>query len=147
MASDIPGWDEQDQSEVFDEDNLDEDGEFKTFEETPDLLDVTRREGDGDEDEERDDAEEEGGVLDYEQESDRDKPDRDAYDEIDVDDAPDRDRDDGVEARSTREVELEYFPDIDGRRGAQSSARHFESRGVLGDDALRDLGYIEEPKP
>jgi hypothetical protein len=144
MASDISGWDEQDQAEVFDEDNFDEDGDFKTLEELPDVLDVTHREGDGDEDEVRDDAEAEGGVLDYEQESDRDKPDRDAYDEIDVDDAPDRDLDDGIEARTSAEVDLEYVPDMDGRRGAQGSARHFESRGVLSDDTLRDLGYAEE---
>lgn len=46
------GWDEQDQSEVFDEENQSlEGGEMRTLEELPDVLDVTRAAGDEDEDE------------------------------------------------------------------------------------------------
>jgi hypothetical protein len=57
MATDIEGdWDDQDQSEVFDEDNqnLDDAGgpgnEMRTFEELPDVLDVTSAVGDADDD-------------------------------------------------------------------------------------------------
>jgi hypothetical protein len=57
MASDIDGgWDDQDQSEVFDEDNqnADETGgpgnEMRTFEELPDVLDLTSAVGDADDD-------------------------------------------------------------------------------------------------
>ncbi|HYG26846.1 MAG TPA: hypothetical protein VD906_08060, partial [Caulobacteraceae bacterium] len=53
--SDIEGgWDEQDQSEVFDEDNQSMDGagdmdpEMRTFEELPDVIDVTSAVGDAD---------------------------------------------------------------------------------------------------
>ena len=46
--------DPQDGAETFDEDNLDlatEDGERRTFEELPDLLDLTQADGDRDDDE------------------------------------------------------------------------------------------------
>ena len=55
MAADVEGdWDGQDQSEVFDEDNqnLDDAGapgnEMRTFEELPDVIDVTSAVGDAD---------------------------------------------------------------------------------------------------
>lgn len=55
MAADIEGeWDEQDQSEVFDEDNQSLDGagdmgaEMRTFEELPDVIDMTSAVGDAD---------------------------------------------------------------------------------------------------
>ena len=58
MAADVEGdWDGQDQSEVFDEDNqnLDDGGapenEMRTFEELPEVIDVTSAEGDADDDE------------------------------------------------------------------------------------------------
>jgi hypothetical protein len=58
MGADLDdGWDEQDQSEVFDEDNQSLDGtgdasnDMKTLEELPDVLDVTRAAGDEDDDE------------------------------------------------------------------------------------------------
>lgn len=56
MAADVEGdWDGQDQSEVFDEDNQNLDdagapGEMRTFEELPDVIDVTAAEGDADDD-------------------------------------------------------------------------------------------------
>ncbi|MDB5454901.1 MAG: hypothetical protein JWP92_486 [Caulobacter sp.] len=56
MATDTEGWDAQDQAEVLDEDNqsLDADGvvddELKTFEDLPDVLDVTTAVGDEDDD-------------------------------------------------------------------------------------------------
>jgi hypothetical protein len=42
------GWDEQDGAEALDEDVVGRDGEFRTFEELPDVLDVTKAEGDAD---------------------------------------------------------------------------------------------------
>lgn len=55
MAADVEGdWDGQDQSEIFDEDNqnLDDGGapnnEMRTFEELPDVIDVTSAVGDDD---------------------------------------------------------------------------------------------------
>jgi len=57
MPTDLEGdWDGQDQSEVFDEDNQsldgagDMDAEMRTFEEMPDVLDVTSAVGDSDDD-------------------------------------------------------------------------------------------------
>jgi hypothetical protein len=57
MAADVEGdWDGQDQSEVFDEDNQNPDSaggagnEMRTFEELPDVIDVTAAEGDADDD-------------------------------------------------------------------------------------------------
>jgi len=57
MPTDLEGdWDGQDQAEVFDEDNQsldgagDVDAEMRTFEELPDVLDVTSAVGDSDDD-------------------------------------------------------------------------------------------------
>lgn len=44
------GWDEQDGAETLDEDVVGRDGEMRTFEELPDVLDVTQAEGDADDD-------------------------------------------------------------------------------------------------
>lgn len=74
------GWDGQDGAEAMDDDTIGRDGEFRTFEELPDVLDVTRAEGDADDDdaliaEELDDEE----IVELEQ-------DDDAGDGRDVDD-------------------------------------------------------------
>ena len=45
------GYDGQDGAEALDEDMVGRDGELRTFEELPDLLDVTTAEGDADDDE------------------------------------------------------------------------------------------------
>lgn len=44
------GWDGQDGAEALDEDVVGKDGELRTFEELPDVLDVTQSEGDADDD-------------------------------------------------------------------------------------------------
>jgi hypothetical protein len=44
------GWDGQDGAEAMDDDVIGRDGEFRTFEELPDVLDVTQAEGDEDDD-------------------------------------------------------------------------------------------------
>ena len=44
------GYDEQDGAEAMDDDVIGKDGEFRTFEELPDVLDVTQAEGDENDD-------------------------------------------------------------------------------------------------
>lgn len=70
------GWDEQDGAEALDEDVVGKDGELRTFEELPDVLDVTQAEGDADDDdaliaEELDDDE----IIELEQDEDGDPDD------------------------------------------------------------------------
>lgn len=70
------GWDEQDGAEALDEDVVGKDGELRTFEELPDVLDVTQAEGDADDDdaliaEELDDDE----IIDLEQDEEGDPDD------------------------------------------------------------------------
>ncbi len=65
------GYDEQDGAEAMDDDVIGKDGEFRTFEELPDVLDVTTAEGDEDDDdaligEDLDDDE----IIDLEEEAD-----------------------------------------------------------------------------
>jgi hypothetical protein len=145
MASDTYETDDQDQSEVFDEDNTDGDAaEFKTFEELPDLLDVTSAQGDAVDSEELDEADfDEDAIEDDEFEDDDEVVATDGYEETDEED-DDLDDADGVTARSSDEAPLIYVGDVDGRRGAQASAAHFESRGELNDSDLEDLGYQDK---
>lgn len=141
MASDTYDHDPQDQSEVFDEDMTDDvdsgphQHEMKTFEEMPDVLDVTRRVGDGlDADRPLDEAEF----------SEDDLEDEDMEDEYVVGgESLNASSDDyGVESPEIDdEAPLESVEDIENRRGAQASAAHFESRGELSEEDLVDLGY------
>lgn len=152
--SDSYGYDEQDQSEVFDEDMTDDvdsgprQHEMKTFEEMPDVIDVTSAAGDGAlDDVEMDAADFEDGSLDDED------LEEDAYefadeevdgDDLDSTDAEDLDEADGVTARASDEVELVYAGDLYDAAGAKSSAARFESRGELDQDEVDDLGYGED---
>ena len=141
MVADPREYDAQDAAEAFDEDNLDDDDtgpnahEFKTFEELPEVFDETARLGDGSADPRAyDEAEfEDGLVEDEDLEGDplaRSAGEQDPDGLKEVDSAAD-------------EVELEFRADIEGRRGAQGSAAHFESRAQLSDQDLRELGYQE----
>ncbi|HEY3811799.1 MAG TPA: hypothetical protein VGL66_01120 [Caulobacteraceae bacterium] len=159
MPVDIPEMDDQDQSEIFDEDNLDESEtggpgpEYRTFEETPDVLDVTRRQGDDRDDPEMDEADfqleaetdedlEEGL---YEKGDDGDEaPDTDAYDETDLETPPNLDLLDGVTRPVRRDTPLQFVPDVEALKGAQGSAAHFESRRELDDQDLEELGYRDK---
>ena len=154
MATDIEGdRDDQDQSEIFDEDNqaLDDGGsppsEMRTFEELPDVLDVTSAVGDADDEaaligEELDDAdiialESDAELADFE---DDDLATR----------MPEALEDDTLEAADNEtidEVELEYAGDLDEasvREGKRTAA--MESRS-LDDDDLDDLGYPGADEP
>ncbi len=152
MADLDQDYDEQDQAEMFDEDISGDEGfgpapEMRTFEEMPDVYDVTTAIGDGGrEDIALDEDEFEDGVLDD------DDLEEDLYetvdemvdgDDLDSTDDDDLDDLDGVTALASDEVELEYQGDLEDRRGAQASAAHFESRGELDQDEVDDLGYGE----
>ena len=133
--------DEQDQSEVFDEDNDDaaESGgvtnEFKTFEDLPEVLDVTRADGDGDEedfDEDDTDIEDSLGADGVEPEADGQYgADGERLNQIDAESDGGRGRD---------EVELVYSGLMENARGAQASAAHWEAKR-LSDDDIAGLGY------
>ena len=153
MPSDIEGRDDQDQSEVFDEDNqnLDTPGgvgnDMRTFEEMPDVLDVTSAVGDADDDaaliaEELDDdeiiaLEADAELADFEDDDLEGRMPEELLDE----EVP------GVSRADSDEVELVYEGDLDEhsvREGKRAVA--MESRN-LGDDDLEDLGYPGDHEP
>ena len=161
------GYDAQDQSEVFDEDNtnIDEmrDGgpDREQFEDLVDVFDVTRAEGDEDDDEaliaeDLDDAD----IVALERDSDQDDADledddlllRDSVtldEEEDLDDladvgSEDLDDVDGVANLENDEVELEYAGDLNDLAGAESAAQDLEADGELSNDDLEDLDYRDE---
>jgi hypothetical protein len=155
MAPEVPEMDDQDQSELFDEDNLDasETGgpgpEYKTFEETPDVFDFTQRQGDDRDDPEMDEADFQLEAVEDEDLEDGDPefgdgdlaPDTDVYDETDLEVQPDLDLLDGAEFQPREDTPLTFVGDVDKRAHAQASAAHFESRGELDDDDVEALGY------
>lgn len=142
------GYDDQDAAEVFDEANLDDHeelNEMRTFEELPDLLDVTRADGDRDEDEARsldasdfdedefdeDDLEEDDELHYRAAASDDDDEDDDEFD----DDEVDPDSIDG----------LEEVADAGLVSGGEDDFTNFQSKSV-GDDDLRRMGYASDSK-
>ncbi len=137
----MPGMDDQDQSEVFDEDNSDasETGgvtnEFRTFEELPEVLDVTAADGDG-EDFDEDDQE-----IDDELGAEGVEPDADS--QYGTDGSRINELDLGADAPGDGEVELVYSGLMEDARGAQASAAHWEAK-TLSDDDIEDLGYGPE---
>jgi len=154
MPTDMEGdWDDQDQSEVFDEDNqnLDSAGgrgnDMRTFEEMPDVFDVTSAVGDSDDDdaliaEELDDdeiieLEADAELADFE---DDDLEDRMPEALVDQSES-------GLSRGDSDEVELVYGGDLDNvsvRDGKHAAA--MESRN-LADDDLEDLGYPGGDEP
>lgn len=142
----MPGLDDQDQSEVFDEENTDAGetggltGEYRTFEDLPLVLDVTSADGDaddGDFDEDDQDLDEDPGANVME-------PDADPLfgaDGFRVNHV--NDPDPGADAPGVGEVELVYSGLMENVRGAQASAAHWEAR-ALSDDDIEDLGYGPE---
>ena len=139
----MPDLDDQDQSEAFDEDNSDasETGgvtnEFKTFEEMPDVLDVTSADGDADEDE----FDEDDQDLDEELGADGVEPEADAL--YGADGSRINELDLGADEAGEDEVELVYSGLMEDAKGAQASAAHWEAK-TLSDDDIADLGYGPE---
>ena len=128
MADRLEQPDEQDQSEVFDETHLDDEGDGElSLDEMDDVLDVTQIDGDADdEDLEIEDVQmlngvEDGASLNEELADGEDADDRAAPDEI----------------------ELVYSGLMRNVRGAQGSTAHWEARR-LDDDDIDALGYAPD---
>ena len=132
-----------DQSEAFDEDNSDvsETGgvtnEYKTFEEMPDVLDVTSADGDDDEE----DFDEDDLNLDDALGADGVEPEADAL--YGADGSRLNEMDLGADEPGEGEVELVYSGLMEDARGAQASAAHWEAKS-LSDDDIEALGYGPE---
>lgn len=126
--------DDQDGAEAYDEANLDdrEDlNEMRTFEELPDLLDLTRADGDQDADEFEedvfdDDDLEEDDELHYRTAAADEDDDEDAFDE------------DQVDAESIEG--LDQVADADLVSGGEDDFTNFQSKG-LNDEDLERMGY------
>ncbi|RZJ40950.1 MAG: hypothetical protein EON86_11420 [Brevundimonas sp.] len=138
--------DDQEQSEVFDETHLDDegDGDFLLDEADP-VLDVTQADGDADEEEfdedDLDSVEESLGSSGIEAEA-------DALLGVDGERLTEIDGESGGQ-RGADEVELVYSGLMENTRGAQASAAHWEAKR-LSDDDIADLGYGpdgDEDKP
>ena len=142
------GPDDQDFSEVFDEDNFDEadagapTNEFKTFEELPEVMDVTRAAGDADDEDSEEDLE---TIDDADLDIDDDltasgvEPESDPLYGVDSPRISEIDAG-GGDLRTHDEVELVYAGLMEDVRGAQASAAHWEAR-TLSDADIADLGY------
>lgn len=151
-------FDSQDGAETFDESNtigeegldsgLEPAGEMRTFEELPELMDMTRADGD------RDDAE--AVALDA------DEFDPEAVDEGDLEDdnelayhAATAEHEDDIDglgpeddfaegAVSAREIDgLTEVRDGDEAEGGEDDFTDFQAKG-LGDEDLKDMGYSED---
>lgn len=135
--------DDQEQSEVFDEDNFDEadagapTNEFKTFEELPDVLDVTSADGDAD-DEDLDDTDI-GEDVEESLSASGVEPEADELFGVDGARLTEIDAG-GGDLQTHDEVELVYSGLMEDARGAQASAAHWEAKR-LSDDDIADLGY------
>jgi hypothetical protein len=128
--------DEQDQSEIFDETHIDDEGEGDLLlDEADSVLDVTQADGDADEEEfDEDDLEldDDLGAAGIEAEADA-LLGADGFPLNKIDGESDG-------QRGEDEVELVYSGLMENERGAQASAGHWESK-TLSDDDIADLGY------
>ena len=155
MAADLPETDGpetdgQDIAEVFDEDNLDSDGmrmarndEELNFDDMPDVLDVTKADGDEDDDEAiiGDDLDDDEIVELSRQDADENEDDGDEDDFLGAESL-----DDAVEEDdSPDDVGLAYVGDLNTTPGAHSAAQRYEAR-MLSDEDLAELGYQDAPK-
>lgn len=131
--------DEQDQSEMFDETHLDDEGNAEfLLDEADDVLDVTQADGDADEDafdEDDLDIDDQLALDGVEAEADALLgADAGRLSEIDAEGG-------GIQGKD--EVELVYSGLMENERGAQASAAHWESKR-LSDDDIEELGYGAE---
>jgi hypothetical protein len=164
MAYPDADGDEQDQSEVFDEDNTNLQDrppgqeEAEQFEDLVDLMDVTAKAGDADEDEPEigEDLDDDQIVARAREEDDDDLDLRDddllrgeeqsfaQEDELSgIADGDDPDVRDAIDARRSGEVDLEYVGDLNDLEGAASAAQSLEA-DTLSDRDLRELDYKDE---
>jgi hypothetical protein len=129
--------DDQEQSEVFDETHIDDEGDGDILlDEADPVLDVTQADGDADEEEfdedDLSDLDEEIGASGVEAEADA-LLGVDGRKLTEIDSASD-----GL--RADDEVELVYTGLMRNQKGAQASAAHWEAKR-LSDDDIADLGY------
>lgn len=144
--------DSQDGAEAMDETVLDENeglGEMRTFEELPELLDVTRADGDRDDDEALAlDADEfdENAIADDDAEEDDELNYRAATQEHedDLDGQGDEDgfNEDAMDVARSIEGLDEEVADASLVSGGEDDVSNFQSKG-LSDEDLQDLGYSE----
>ena len=132
-------FDEQDQSETFDETHLDDEGDGDLLlDEADPVLDVTQAEGDADDETyDEDDLE-----LEDVQALDGVEDEADPLDDVDEDETYSIEGEEG-EVRANDEVELVYTGLMRYIKGAQASAAHWEAKR-LADDDIDDLGYGED---
>jgi hypothetical protein len=147
------GLDEQDQAEVFDETHLDEDAEFVTLEEMPDVYDSTRALGDSRDLQALDADELDPSTLDDEDLEDDEDLDDEIHDELEDEEEDDEiddedvDSEDGVDRLEYDEVDLEDVADVDAATDPDDEDEADYESEELSDDDLVDLGYREkEPK-
>lgn len=144
--------DSQDGAEAFDETVLDENeqlGEMRTFEELPELLDVTRADGDRDDDEglaldadefdenaiDDDDAEEDD-ELNYRAAT------QEHEDDLDGQGAEDGFNEDAMDVARSIEGLDEEVADASLVSGGEDDVSNFQSKG-LSDEDLQEMGYSE----
>jgi hypothetical protein len=138
--ADLPEYDEQDQSEVFDEDIMGDEGvgpsaEMRVFEELPDVYDVTSAVGDRDVD----------GALDAQDADELDDEELDAigedleYDDEAEDDLPDQLED----VAADDELEQELGGDLN-EEGDADEVADYESEDELSDADVKELGYTDD---
>ena len=128
--------DEQDQSEVFDETHLDDEGDGDLLlDEADDVFDVTQADGDADED----DFDEDDQDLDQALALDGIEAEADALLGLDAQRVSEIDAN-GEVGSAPDEVELVYAGLMRNQRGAQASAAHWEAKR-LSDDDIESLGY------
>ena len=135
--SESPDFDDQDGAEALDETMLDDDrelgGEARTFEELPDLLDLTQADGDRDEDE--------AVALDA------DEFDPEAIDDADTQEDDGQGPEDGFDEDrlSAGDVEgLDQVADADLAEGGEDDVTDYQSTTVSDAD-LDSLGYSKRP--
>ncbi|HEY9219658.1 MAG TPA: hypothetical protein VIO94_16540 [Phenylobacterium sp.] len=147
-------FDPQDQAEALDDTNFsdeEENSELRTFEELPDVLDVTQVAGDRDDDEALaldadefdeeafgDEDTEEDNELDYRAKS---EDEDDIYDDEDSNDIVD---DFDEDAAGDQEIEgLMEVRDAGAVEGGEDDFTNFQAKNV-GDEDLRRMGYIDD---
>ena len=129
--------DDQEQSEVFDETHIDDEGDGDVLlDEADPVLDVTQADGDADEEEAED---EEIGDLDEELGAWGIVAEADALLGVDGERMTEIDGE-SANLQGHDEVELVYSGLMRNTRGAQASAAHWEAKR-LSDDDISDLGY------
>ncbi|KQS54209.1 hypothetical protein ASG17_11170 [Brevundimonas sp. Leaf363] len=133
--------DEQDQSEMFDETHLDDEGDAEfLLDEADDVLDVTQADGDADEEA----FDEDDLNIDDQLALDGIEAEADALLGVDAGRISEIDTE-STGQRGPDEVELVYSGLMENERGAQASAAHWESK-TLSDDDIEDLGYGPDDK-